>query len=109
MDKERQELSDELDKIRTDFRQYQRETEEQMKSSHHNNDTVRSLMNQIKCLKEELNDGEIMRQQLIQENNELQKQISHENIVIPQLESELKSLTQENDYLKLLGKFLKRC
>ena len=75
-----------------------------MKSSHHSNDTIRSLKNQIECLKEELSDGEMLRQQLIQENNELQKQITHENVVIPQLENELKSLTQENDYLKLLGK-----
>ena len=71
------------------------------------NDTIRSLRNQVEQLNEELNDGEMLRQQLIQENNELQKQVSHEKVVIPQLESELKTLTQENDYLKLLGKFRK--
>ena len=108
MDKERQDLADELEKIRTDFCQYQCETQEKIESKDNIirqlNEKGRSLVSQLDQLKDELNDGELTRQQLISENNELQKQVMQENIVIPQLESELKTLTQENDYLKLLGK-----
>jgi len=65
---------------------------------------MKSLIGELDRLREEMCEGDSFRQQLMAENNELQKQITHENVVIPQLESELKTLSQENDYLKLLGK-----
>ena len=101
MDKERQDLSDDLAKIRTDFCEYQRETQGKVEQKEN---LVKSLITELDRLKEEMCESDSFRQQLMVENNELQKQITHENVVIPQLESELKTLSQENDYLKLLGK-----
>ena len=109
VDRERQDLTEELNRIRTDYRHF----EEQSKQSENENikkskvvhkltENGQLLVKEIERLKDELKDGEMLRQQLIVENNELQKQITHENDMIPHLENELKCLSEENGYLKLL-------
>ena len=88
---------------------YQHETqsniEHKEKKIQQLSDNGKCLVSEIQRMKDEIDEGEVQRQQLIIDNNELQKQVMHENVVIPKLESELKCLSEENDYLKLLGKF----
>lgn len=66
-------------------------------------------MKEIERLKDELRETELQRRQLIAENNDLEKKVQYESNAIPQLEKQLKCLSEENQYLKLLGKGLIAC
>lgn len=111
MDREREDLNEELNNIKCDYRRFEEEGKQFQVDSAQKGKIIRKLtengkllVKEIERLKDELKDGEALRQQLIVENNELQKQVMQENDMIPHLEKELKCLSEENGYLKLLGK-----
>ena len=55
-------------------------------------------------LRNELNEVQLVRRHLLEENNDMQKKLNYENDAIPRMEKELKVLADENNYLKLLCK-----
>ena len=57
-------------------------------------------------LRNELNEVQLVRRHLLEENNDMQKKLNYENDAIPRMEKELKVLADENNYLKLLCKYL---
>lgn len=64
------------------------------------------FVREIERLRNELNDVQLVRRHLVEESNEMQKKLNFEGNTIPRLEKELKTLSEENNYLKLLCKYI---
>ncbi|XP_057309773.1 centromere-associated protein E-like [Hydractinia symbiolongicarpus] len=110
VDHEKQGLTADLQKIKEDFRKYEEEGKRFKVDSIQKGKIIRKLtengklfVKEIERLKDELRETELQRRQLVAENNDLEKRVQYEGNAIPQLEKQLKCLSEENQYLKLLA------
>ena len=101
-----------MKRIKDDFYKHEEEGKKFKFDSIQKGKVIRKLtengklfVKEIERLRNELNDVQLVRRHLVEENNELQKKINYEGEAIPRMEKELKTLSEENNYLKLLCKY----
>ena len=102
-------MTDDLKRMREDFHRFQEDGRKFEIDSQQKGRIIRKLtengklmVKEINRLREENQRSRMEKLELIQENNEFRRKTNIESDAIPKLESEIKVLNDQNQYLKLL-------